>query len=245
MKHYIESFWGGVIKGLVVIIPSAVTLFVILKVFAFTDNFLLGLLRSVFPNAPLNWPFGVGLLLTLLILWVIGVIAGRGVGIVGLSLMNSTLAKIPYLNKLFLALQQITNTFSSKQRRVFERAVLVPYPTHDSYSVGFVNGDAGATLTQALNGEKILAVFVPTTPNPSSGFLLYIEESKVKELNVSVEIAIKMVIAAGTVTAEELVQEPQTQTTGSKSSKDLIASGKWLKILQTLSDSFRYPTKRR
>ena len=238
MKHVVASIRDGVIKGLVVTIPGAVTIFAIVKLFAFTDNILPGLIHNIIPSSPMQWPNGVGLLLTLGLLWAIGLVASRSIGALGISLLNSILAKIPYINKLFLALHQITNTFGNKKGSVFQRAVLVPYPTHDSYSVGFVNGDAGNAVSRAMGEEKTLAVFVPTTPNPSSGFLLYIAESKVKELNISVETAIKMVVAAGTVTAEELEHEPEVR------SKEFIRNGKWVGLLQGVLSQFNFPKKK-
>ena len=111
---------------------------------------------------------------------------------------EGTLSKIPVAGAFYKTLKQLLETFLSNKSNRFRRVVLVEYPREGLYSVGFVTGDVGPSL-QTKFEEKLLSVFIPTAPNPTTGWYTLVPESTVKDLDISVEDAFKTTISAGIV----------------------------------------------
>lgn len=234
IKKVITEFRDAIFRGALVIVPGAITIFAFLKIFEFADSFLPGFFKTILPNSDINWIPGTGAILSLFILAGTGLLVRREVGKVLFGGFNALLARTPYLNKLFLAVQQILNSLKKNKNKLFEKAVLIQYPTDKSYCIGFLTGEGGEEISLALDREKFYSVFIPTTPNPTSGFLLYLKDADIYPLNIPVETAIKIVMAAGTVDAKALLD-------GSEDNRfpDLVKSGEWLSIFKNLPDQFK------
>jgi uncharacterized membrane protein len=115
--------------------------------------------------------------------------------------LDRVLLRIPLLNKIYSTVKQVNEAFTSTNKSSFKQVVLVQFPHPGAYSVGFLTGAAHKEL-QHKNGEKMLSVFVPTTPNPTSGFLLMAPESEIVKLEMSVADGIKFIISLGAVAPE-------------------------------------------
>jgi len=108
------------------------------------------------------------------------------------------LAKVPLVNRVYLAVRQLSQALLSSRRAVFQQVVLVEFPRKGVYCLGFVTSKAWEGV-ESVRGEDLLAVFLPTTPNPTSGFLLFVPRREVVPLDIGVEDALKMVISGGVV----------------------------------------------
>ena len=134
---------------------------------------------------------------------------------------EGTLSKIPVAGAVYKTLKQLLETFLSNNSNRFRRVVLVEYPREGLYSVGFVTGDVGPSLQAELK-EKLISVFIPTAPNPTTGWYTLVPESSVKDLDISVEDAFRTIISAGIVNPDEKIST--TNPTFSKLFSQLRAS---------------------
>jgi len=178
--------------GLVVTAPVGLTVYVLVWVFRTLDAILGTPLQTW---AQVRVP-GLGFLLLAIFLVLVGWVVHRAVGRQLLQWWNAALVRFPLAGRVYNALSQIVQSLVGTERRVFRRTVLVPYPTPDMWAVGLVTNEAPEVLS-AVAQEPCVNVFVPTTPNPTSGFLLVVPRRLVRELPVSVEDAMKLVISAG------------------------------------------------
>jgi uncharacterized membrane protein len=182
------------IVGLVVIAPVGLTVYFLVWIFRTLDAIL---------GAPLQAWMGVrvpglGFLLLGLFVVLVGWMVHQAVGRQVLQWWNTALVRFPLTGRIYNAVSQIVQSLVATDRNVFGRTVLVPYPTMDLWAVGFVTHEAPEILSAAA-GEPCVNVFVPTTPNPTSGFLLVVPRRYVRDLPLSAEEAMKLVISAGAV----------------------------------------------
>lgn len=180
--------------GLVVLSPVALTAFALIWVFNALDSILGKPLRlAIGRDIP-----GLGFILLLLFILVVGWIVHQAAGRQLLSWWNGALVKFPLTGRIYNTVSQIIQSIFGRQQKMFHRAVLVPYPTDDTWAVAFVTNENPEIISKAV-GEKCINVFVPTTPNPTSGFLLAVPVGKTRRLDMTVEDATKLVISAGAV----------------------------------------------
>ncbi|WP_269525593.1 DUF502 domain-containing protein [Coraliomargarita parva] len=121
--------------------------------------------------------------------------------VIGRMLLNTferALDRLPFINSVYRTVKQIVDTFSQQKKAVFQEVVLLEYPRSRSYVIGFLTGKASGE-TQAVTGESIVNVFIPTTPNPTSGFLLMLPEEDITRLEMSVVDGMKLIISGGAV----------------------------------------------
>ncbi|NGX31627.1 MAG: hypothetical protein K940chlam8_01003 [Chlamydiae bacterium] len=124
---------------------------------------------------------------------------------------DSILHKIPLVNKIYKTSQEIINTFFKSDSKSFKRVVLVPFPKEDVYCLGLVSRDAPQMLEDAVK-EKLISVFVPTTPNPTSGFILMFKEEDVIDLDIKTEEALKFIVSCGVIHPEGMQKQvPQEE----------------------------------
>jgi uncharacterized membrane protein len=183
------------VVGLVVVAPLGATIFVLTWAFRTIDA-ILGrpLEQSLGVRAP-----GVGLAILALLVLLVGWAVHNAVGRRLVQTWNTALSRLPLTRRIYNAGSQIVQALLAGDRRVFSRAVLVPYPTEGSWAVGFVTNERTPILSQIV-GEPCLTVFVPTTFSvPPSGFLLILPPARVRALDMSVEDAFKFVVSAGAV----------------------------------------------
>ena len=203
--------------GLVVVAPVGLTIWLIWTVVGWVDGFVLPLVPAAWqPEAIVNaWVGnddprsddwirvnirGVGVVVFLIFTVMIGWMAK---GIIGRSLIRfaeSLVERTPVVRSIYSGIKQISETVFAQSDRNFERACLVQYPRKGIWAVGFISTTAkGEVLEKADTHGQLLSVFVPTTPNPTSGFLLFFPKEDVVELDMSIEDAAKLVISAGLV----------------------------------------------
>jgi len=180
--------------GLIVLAPAGVTVVVLRWIFERLDA-ILG--RPIQAALGFRIP-GLGFVLLGLVVLGVGWIVHQAVGLRILRAWNDMLLRFPVAGRLYNAASQIVQSVASDKSRIFKRTVLVPYPTDGLWAVGFVTNEAAPVMT-GLVGEPCVNVFVPTTPNPTSGFLLVIPRSRLIDTDISIEEAMKFVISAGAV----------------------------------------------
>lgn len=183
------------VTGIFVLLPVVLSLFIIWKIFEFIDN--------VFPSlSGIDLPMGLGVIIFFLLILIVGIVAKNYAGKKIIDIANAIIVSIPVLNKVFLAVQQITDVVLKPQKNFLGEVVLVEYPKEDSWTLGFVTSRETPEISDAI-GERLICVYVPTTPNPTSGFMLYVAESKTRKVNLSTEIAIKAIVSAGLVSSSK------------------------------------------
>jgi uncharacterized membrane protein len=193
----------NVVTGILVLLPVVTTAYVFYKFFVMVDSALPSFVHALLPQFPERWVPGIGLILLLLLSYFVGLAAKNYVGKIIIDTGNALIARIPMLNKLYLGVQQILDAMVAQKKRAFERAVLVEYPKENSWCIAFVTADTSGEIPRKT-GRELVSLFVPTTPNPTSGFLLFVPRDQVIDLEMSIETAIKLVMSAGMISAENI-----------------------------------------
>jgi uncharacterized membrane protein len=169
------------------------------------DQSLLLLPESWRPKAQLGLEIpGVGALLTLLIVFVTGLIATNFFGKQLILLWEALLARVPVVKSIYASVKQVSDTLFSDSGNAFRQAVLVQFPRADSWTIAFVTGKPGGDVANHLHGDYV-SVFVPTTPNPTGGYFLMMPRADVITLDMSVDEALKYIISMGVVAPAEKI----------------------------------------
>ena len=187
------------LTGLFVFIPIAITIWIVVWLLAFVNNLVLPILRYIMPipNIP-----GIGLLITLVLIFIIGLIAQNYFGKKVISLWDSIINRIPIVRSIYLAVKQLMeNLFNQKGKGKFKETVLVEFPRKGMYSIGFI-----ANKTE-VDGEIYYLVYVPTAPNPTSGYTVFVKEDDVIHTDMSVEDATKIILSGGIVSRDNIKSE--------------------------------------
>lgn len=184
--------------GLVVIAPVGLTILVLRWMFETLDSILGNPLRDALGfRIP-----GLGFLLLTVVVVVVGWIVHRAAGRQLLHWWNEALVRFPLTGRIYNAVSQIVQSVVGEQRRLFRRTVLIPYPTDGLWAIAFVTSD-DSVLTSRLIGEPCLHVFVPSTPNPTTGFMLIVPRARVIETAITIEDAMKLILSGGAVSPDE------------------------------------------
>ncbi len=183
------------ISGIITIFPIGVTFYLIGKVVELTDHIFVPIIQ---PLTRINIP-GIGLFLALILIIGVGALTSNIIGNKLTSYVNNLFSRIPIIKTVFVPLKQIVENMSSKTNNAFRQVVLVEFPRDDCYSIGFLTNDS----IEMISSNKV-PVFVPTTPNPTNGFLIYVEPSKYVPLNIGVDEGIKMVVSMGTISPSSI-----------------------------------------
>jgi uncharacterized membrane protein len=187
------------LTGLLVLVPLAITAWVLNLIISTLDQSLLFVPAAWQPRLLLGADIpGVGAVLTLAIVFLTGVLANNLVGNYVMRLGERLSKRVPVVSSLYGSVKQVSDTLFSSSGNAFRQAVLIPYPHADSYTVAFLTGVPGGDVTNHLVGDYV-SVYVPTTPNPTSGFFLMMERSRVRELDMSVDAALKYIVSMGVV----------------------------------------------
>jgi uncharacterized membrane protein len=198
------------ITGLLILIPLAITLWVLSLVINTMDQSLLFLPERWRPQALFGFPIpGMGTILTLVIIFVTGLAARNFIGKRVLRFWESSLNRIPVFKTVYSSVKQVSDTLFSSSGNAFRKALLIQYPREGSWTIAFQTGVPGGDVRQHLSGDYI-SIYVPTTPNPTSGFFLMMLRSDVIELDMSVEQAMKYIVSMGVVAPEQLVDNKLT-----------------------------------
>ncbi|MFO7629853.1 MAG: DUF502 domain-containing protein [Prochlorococcaceae cyanobacterium] len=203
-----QDLKNDLIAGLLVVIPLATTIWLATTVSRFVLAFLTTIPKQFNPFNTLNpllqelINLGVGLLVPLLGILLIGLMARNIVGRWLLEFGEGTLLRIPLAGSVYKTLKQLLETFLQGSSNKFRRVVLVEYPREGLYALGFVTGVLGKALQAGFN-EPMLSVFIPTAPNPTTGWYTVVPEKAVKDLDLSVEDAFRTIISGGIVNSDE------------------------------------------
>lgn len=187
--------------GILVTAPAAITFYTAWLLISFIDQQVTGLLPARYnPNEflPFSVP-GLGLLILVLFLILVGMMTAGFVGRLVVRTGETMLARMPVIRSIYGAVKQIFETVLAQQSNAFRQVVLVEYPRRGIWAIGFVSGITKGEV-QNLTVDETVNVFLPTTPNPTSGFLLFVPRRDLIVLNMSVEEGIKMVVSGGIVT---------------------------------------------
>ena len=181
------------ITGLLSIIPVAATYWIIFHLFNFFSNPGATIVEFIFKDkVPDYVPEITGFLLTVIFIYFIGILVSNVIGKRLYSWFETLLAKIPIVNAVYKTIKQITTSLSQPDRQAFKKVVYIQYPREGIWTLTMVTGESVNE-----NNEKFYHIFVPTTPNPTSGYLLYIPQKDAVETNISVEEGLKIIVSGG------------------------------------------------
>lgn len=192
MKRYL-------LTGIVVLIPLVITVWVLRLIVNTLDETLFLLPASIRPETLFGFHIpGLGVLVTLLIVLLTGAIAANLLGRRLLQLGEDLLARIPVVNTIYTGVKQVSDTLFSSSGQAFRKVLLVRYPHSGVWTLAFLTGTPQGVIAEKLD-EPHLNVYVPTTPNPTSGFFLMVPVRDVIELDIAVDDALKHIISMGVV----------------------------------------------
>ncbi|WP_240002286.1 DUF502 domain-containing protein [Oleisolibacter albus] len=190
--------------GILVTAPVTITLYLVWVVVGGIDALVTAILPTAY-NPETYLPFtipGVGVLLVLVALILIGMFAAGFLGRLVVRLGEAILGRMPIVRGIYAATKQIFETVLANQSDAFREVVLVEYPRKGMWSIAFITGTTQGEV-QSLTEDEVVNVFVPTTPNPTSGYLLFVPRQDLVKLSMSVEDGLKMVVSGGIVTPPE------------------------------------------
>jgi len=221
-KQKKPSFFGYVVSklktylftGILVTAPVAITFYMAYELFLWTDKWSRALIppqmtaHELIPYIP-----GVGVAMLILILILIGMFTTGFIGKFFVRLGNFIISKMPLVSSIYSLLKQLFETIFSPKSQSFKEAVLLEYPRKGLWIIGFLAGETSSELQTKFAPKQMVSVFVPTTPNPTSGFLIMVPEEDIIKLDMSVEDALKYTVSCGIVTPETEKKQKKNQKT--------------------------------
>ena len=212
----VRWFRNRLIAGILVALPIVAVVWMVSKLISTIDNAVWSLVpSSLDPANYVDFPFLwlLSLILAVLGLTLLGIFVSNRVGTSILKTGEALLDKVPVISPIYNGIKQILNTIAQQKDRAFRDVCLVEYPRKGVWAVGFVTADlAGAPKAKlADDGKDYVCVFLPTTPNPTSGFLLFVPKSEIKLLDMTPEEGAKMIISGGMVSSNEALEKYDDQ----------------------------------
>jgi uncharacterized membrane protein len=190
------------ITGLLVLVPLAITLWVLNLIISTMDQSLLLLPARWQPEALFGVRIpGMGTILTLLIIFLVGLATRNFVGNKVVWAWELMLTRIPVVSTIYSSVKQVSDTLFSSSGNAFRKAVLVEYPRKGCWTIAFLTGVPGGDVRNHLVGDYI-SIYIPTTPNPTSGFFLMVPRADTVELDMNVDEALKYIVSMGVVSPE-------------------------------------------
>ena len=200
-KSFLSKIRSYFLTGIIVTAPVGLTFYVAILFIGFID----GKVRNSIPEKyhydnllPIEIP-GIGLLFVFILLTFIGFLTAGLIGRFIIKLGERIISRLPIIRSVYGALKQIFESVLASSSKSFREVVLIEYPRKGVWAIGFITGDTKGEVQNATK-ENMVNVFLPTTPNPTSGFLLFVPRKDVTILDMNVEEGIKMVISGGIVT---------------------------------------------
>jgi uncharacterized membrane protein len=187
------------ITGLLIWVPLVITVWVLSIIVNTLDQSLQLLPEVLHPRNLVGFSIpGVGAILTLAMILLTGLLAANFIGQKLVGWWDKLLSRIPVVNSVYKAVKQVSDTLFAPNGNAFRKAVLVQYPRQDAWTIAFLTGAPGGDIRNHLEGDYI-SIYVPTTPNPTSGFFLMMPRRDVVELDMTVDEALKYIISMGVV----------------------------------------------
>jgi uncharacterized membrane protein len=183
------------LTGIIVVVPLGATILILVWIFTSIDNILQPVIQLIV-GRPVP---GVGFGITIVLIYLVGVIASNVGGKKLIKYGESLLAKIPVVRPLYISIKQILESFSSSGKTGLVQTVLVEFPRKGIWTVGFITNES-----PPQSGKVQLSIFIPTSPNPTSGFLQIVSEDEVVRTDIPVDEALKMVVSAGKISPEKI-----------------------------------------
>jgi uncharacterized membrane protein len=209
-KSFLTTWHTNFVTGLAVLLPAFLTIAIVKWIFgtvsSVTDMLLVFLpARWTHMNlgyGPMYWYWSLAaLVLALLLVMFVGFLARYYIGLQLIAWLDARILRVPLLNKIYGTIKQVNEAFSSGKKTSFKTVVMVEFPCAGSLSMGFITGEQHETH-RGPSGERLINVFIPTTPNPTSGFLVIVPESKVRKVDMSVAEGIKYIVSLGAIAPE-------------------------------------------
>lgn len=192
--------------GIIVTAPIAITLYLAIELITYIDTTVTGLIPAAYnPNnfLPYGLP-GIGIILLLLFFTGVGMLTANFVGQALIRLGYRIIGKMPVISGLYNAIRKIFETLlGSDKNKAFRQALLVEYPRKGLWTIAFLTGPVPHLINEKLKNDNLISIYVPTTPNPTSGFFLYVPQSDVIYLDISVDEALKTILSTGIINPKE------------------------------------------
>lgn len=201
-----RTFLAGILTALPIIITYFFLSFILKRISGFLIPYLDLLSEMLNVSLSETEKFVLSLTFLIIIIFLIGVFAKIYVGKKTIHLFEKILSKIPIIRSIYSAIRQIIDAFQMSSNNSFKKVVLIEYPKSGVYSLGFVTKDTSNYLNTQIK-EKCSNVFIPTTPNPTSGFLLIVPNKDIIELDLTIEEGIKFVMSVGLLSPEKIKEE--------------------------------------
>jgi uncharacterized membrane protein len=223
-KGLIKALQSNFLAGLAIVLPMIISIGVLYWLFGTVSNFTDALLFFL-PRHWTHYDHGVGplrwywslcaLLLAISLTCLVGQLARYYIGRQVIQLTDTLLLRVPLLNKIYATLKQVNEAFGSGSKSSFKQVVLVEFPQPGQYAMGFITGEQPESWS-AKNEGRLYNIFIPTTPNPTSGFIILMPESKFRKLDISVSEGIKFIISLGSISPDFTGAKPAPATTRSQ-----------------------------
>jgi uncharacterized membrane protein len=186
------------VAGILVVVPIIIAILILVWLFNYIDNIAQPVARSLLGRTIPGLGFGI----TVVLIYVTGVVATSVIGKRLISYGESLLARVPLFRYIYTGIKQIMESFAAPREAGFLQVVLVEFPKKGMRVIGFVTSESCVE-----SGKKLLTVFIPTSPNPTSGYLEIVRESDVIRTNISIDDALKMVLSGGKVSLQEVTDK--------------------------------------
>jgi uncharacterized membrane protein len=204
------------ISGILVLAPIVLSIILVWWIFDLTTGFIPKLIAASSNetikninnnNLILIFVKVISLIFSAFIIYATGLITKAFLGKQLIHFWEKLIARIPILNTVYSTIQQVFKTFLVKNTKAFSQVVLIEYPRKEMYVIGFLTAEGTGELSQIGKGQPVESIFVPTTPNPTSGFLVFVPKDEVIYLKMTVTEAMQLVISGGTVKPNEVEAE--------------------------------------
>lgn len=192
LRHSIQNIF---ITGVVIVVPVGVTIVLLRIMFTWLDD-LFAPIALQLTDRPIP---GLGIIASILIIFGVGLLVTNFVGRTFVTFGETLVARIPFVRNVYSGAKQFLATLTQEQRKAFTQVVLVEYPKKGSYALGFVTTETTGEIREKFS-EDLVNVFIATTPNPTTGFLLLLPKKAVQVLPIGIEEGIKMVVSGGIIT---------------------------------------------
>jgi uncharacterized membrane protein len=215
-KHILVRWRANFFAGLAIVLPAVISVVVIFWLFftasKITDTLLFFIDKKITHESgggvagegPMHWYWSLAALLVAIILTsIVGLLARNYLGQRLIETVDDGLSRVPFLNKIYVATKQVNEAFASGDKNSFKTVVMVEFPRAGMYSVGFLTSEVNAQALHATS-EKLVCVFIPTTPNPTSGFMVLLPEKDITKLDMSVTDGFKFIISLGSISPDHL-----------------------------------------
>ena len=197
------------VTGLLILVPLGITLWVLNLIISTLDQSVLLLPERWRPAVLIGLDIpGMGAIVTVVFVFLVGLLTRNFIGKQIVNVWEKLLTRIPIVSSIYSSVKQVSDTLFSSSGNAFRKAMLVQYPREGSWTIAFLTGTPGGDVKNHLVGDYI-SVYVPTTPNPTSGFFLMMPRADAIELDMSVDEALKYIVSMGVVAPEHVVAAPK------------------------------------